>query len=169
MSYLKYLLISIVIQVSFQYAKEESSKKDSTFICDFNNCPLGQGTCFENECVCSIGFVSIRKSEYQCSYEVKDHSVAFFLEFFLPFGTGHFYTQRLFFGFIKLILASFICIFWCGDICGLRIRFSLNSKWDKIHIGLVLINLIVFVGMHLFDLVCFGFNIYLDGNGIEMI
>lgn len=138
-------------------------------LCDFSNCPLGKGTCFENSCVCSIGYTSLKNDKSYCEYEEKEHTIAFFLEFFLPFGAGHFYSARYLSGTIKLVLFAMLCLFWCGDICNLRIRFTLNSRWDKIHISLVLINLIAFTCMHLLDLVCFGFSIYLDGNGVDML
>lgn len=148
--------------------------KTTNEICDFNNCPLGKGTCFENSCICNIGWITLKsdknndKHDY-CDYEQKDHSISFFLEFFFPIGSGHFYSLRYLFGLIKLILASVLCLFWCGDICGLRIRFTLNSKWDKVHMGCVLINFLSFTVMHLIDLICFGFNIYKDGNDIDMM
>ena len=143
--------------------------------CDFSNCPLGKGTCFENSCICNIGWMTLpinKESSKQhdfCDYEQKDHSIAFFMEFFFPLGVGHFYSMRYLFGLIKLILASVLCLFWCGDLCGLRIRFALNSKWDKVHMGCVLINFLSFTVMHLIDLICFGFNIYKDGNDIDMM
>lgn len=136
--------------------------------CNFKVCPIGKGTCYNDICICNQGFKTVKSSNEYCSYEQKYHSIAFFLEFFMPFGAGHFYSERLIFFLIKFCLFSFMCLFWCGDICNLRIRFSLNSKLDKLHIALVLINLIAFVGMHLFDLACFGFNIYKDGSNIEM-
>lgn len=164
MSYIQLHILLLLLCLGISKASSQTDYK-----CDFQNCPIGQGTCFENECVCAIGFVSLTNSERQCTYEAKDHTIAFFLEFFLPFGAGHFYTLKYFTGFIKLALFLFMCLFWCGDICGIRIRFAINSKWDRIHISLVVINLLALVIMHLIDLICFGFNIYLDGNNVEML
>lgn len=144
-------------------------QQDPPHECNFDNCPLGKGTCFENSCVCNIGFTTTSTDFTSCNYEQKDHTIAFFLEFFFPLGTGHFYAERILFGVIKLFLATLLCLFWCGDICNLRIRFTLNSKWDKIHMGCVLVNFLAFTIMHLVDLAGFGFNIYKDGNGIDLI
>lgn len=188
------LLILALINVSYQkpkkkedisntteYNLKQSSKKNnkeelkteeltSSSECNFNNCPIGKGTCFEEICVCNTGFTTdSNKEKLKCNYELKDHSIAFFLEFFFPIGAGHFYSYRYVLGCLKLLLCSLLCIFWCGDICNLRIRFTLNSKWDKIHMACVLVNFLAFTIMHLIDLVCFGFNLYKDGNGIDMM
>jgi hypothetical protein len=137
--------------------------------CNFNTCPLGKGTCFEGNCICDIGYTTLPNDKISCEYEQRDHSVAFFLEFFFPLGAGHFYAEQMLYGLVKSVLFILLCLFWCGDICNLRIRFTLNSKWDKIHMGSVLVNFIAFTLMHLIDLICFGFNIYKDGNGIDLI
>lgn len=162
-------LFFIVLVTAVSLISQTLSSEDIETECTFANCPLGKGTCYENTCICSIGFTTQPKSKIDCEYEQKEHSISFFLEFFLPFGSGHFYAERVFFGIIKLCLFTLLCVFWCGDICGLRIRFTLNSRWDKIHIGTVLINLMAFSCLHLVDLICFGFNFYKDGHGVDML
>ena len=167
-----FLIICLVLLLNINktYQSEDSeSLLNENEKCDFTNCPLGKGTCFENTCICNIGYTTLAKDEVLCEYEEKEHSIAFFLEFFFPFGTGHFYSERNFFGIIKLLLCGLLCLFWCGDICNLRIRFTVNSKLDKIHIGCVLVNFLTFTLLHIVDLICFGFNIYKDGNGMDMI
>lgn len=154
---------------SVENDKKDNNKNYNIEDCNFNTCPLGKGTCFEGNCICDIGYTTLPHDKVSCEYEQRDHSVAFFLEFFFPFGAGHFYAEQMLFGLVKSILFVLLCLFWCGDICNLRIRFTLNSKWDKIHMGSVLVNFIAFTLMHLIDLICFGFNIYKDGNGIDLI
>lgn len=178
---LKLIIIIIFISISSSISQQEESMKG---LCNQINCPFGQGQCLNNQCYCFTGYVTnindnnnnnirsgkiLEKTIIYCNYEVKSHTIAFFLEFFFPFGTGHFYSQRYVHGCFKLMLFLFLCIFWCGDICGIRIRFALNSKMDKIHIFIVLLNLLSLFIVHIIDLICFGFQIYKDGNGVEMI
>lgn len=180
------LIIIIIIVIFISISSSISQQDDSTkALCNQINCPFGQGQCLNNQCYCFTGYVTNtneinsnnhlktektqEKTITYCNYEVKSHTIAFFLEFFFPFGTGHFYSQRYINGCFKLMLFVFLCIFWCGDICGIRIRFALNSKMDKIHIVIVLLNLLTLFIVHIIDLICFGFQIYKDGNGVEMI
>ena len=74
-----------------------------------------------SKCVCNTGFssydIDVLESEdndIYCCYEQKSQFIAFFLEFFLGFGIGHFYINDIKCGLIKFFLQLFLCIFfWC--------------------------------------------------------
>jgi len=177
----KHIIILIILSIKLHSSLCLESSND--FQCNELNCPFAKGQCINNQCYCFPGYITNNSNNntnlregrlneeviVQCNYEAKSHTIAFFLEFFFPFGVGHFYSQRYVQGCFKLLLFCLLCLFWCGDICGIRIRFALNSQMDKVHIFLVLLNLLTLLIVHIIDLVCFGFQIYKDGNGVDMV
>ena len=105
-------LLSILI--SFSLIKSVTSQ------CNSLNCPPLRGLCSNNICVCEEGFTTVNNKYIKtngifCNYILKSRYIAFILEFFFPFGAGHFYSGKTIFASIKLgifvaIIISFIAL-----------------------------------------------------------
>ena len=72
-----------------------------TSACNPANCPPLRGLCSNNICVCQERFVAVNNKYIKnngvfCDCVLKSRSIAFVLEFFSPFGAGHFYAEKQF-------------------------------------------------------------------------
>jgi hypothetical protein len=137
--------------------------------CSFQNCPLLQGVCFEDQCVCSYGFKTFivkNEPEIYCNYKQKSRMTAFFLEFFFPIGLGHLYAGKVTLGIIK---CSLFCLFFLG-LCGeiMCIRLNMN-KFLLCSAFTLLADMCLWIVLQIVDLICYAFGFYLDGNGLPMI
>jgi hypothetical protein len=134
----------------------------------------GQGVCSSNNatCICDQDFATFPvDAPNQCNYKMKKQLVAFLCELFLGFGAGHFYTERYTDAGFKL--AAFL--FGIYIIC----LFPLSAKCisDKCDSDFLVVTVSCFyylcaIGLafwFIYDLVMFGMNKYMDGNGISLI
>ena len=71
-------------------------------------------------CQCYLGYSSYdidvqhNNNSLHCCYKKKSHLTAFYLEFFIGFGIGHFFIGNINFGLIKFFVQIFFCmISWC--------------------------------------------------------
>lgn len=153
--------------------------------CEFQECGLTfcavspRGSCekINNEgdinsyCKCNSGYTtSTSKPYYQCCYTQKKYLVAFFLEFFVGFGAGHFYTGNFNSGLFKLVvyvvmlLLSIIIL--CYDKKNKRLLISFH--FHTLKVAILLSTACVYVGWQIIDSVLFCSGGYKDGNNIEL-
>jgi len=167
---LLFILITIPILINTS-AIENSNSSVLTFKCVDDKSCSGFGKCYpasDNNCRCDPGHISFPlDSDPQCNYTQKRQLVAFLCELFLGFGAGHFYTERY-----NMAVAKLCCfLFGIYIIC----LFPLTTKWvnDRCQNDCMVINVACFyyycvLGLavwFIYDLVKFGSNEYLDGNG----
>ena len=141
--------------------------------CDSLNCPPLRGLCSNNICVCQEGFATvnnyyIKNNGIFCNYSLKSRFIAFALEFFFPFGAGHFYSGKTILACIKL---GFFVLLIFSSICALCLNAMNESSSKTGTIILTLIILISILGiilMQIFDLIAYGAGIYSDGNGVAL-
>jgi hypothetical protein len=161
-------------QMASNQISSPSFRNLATFKCEneATDCS-GHGTCNEdkNACICQKEWATFPDdSQPQCNYHKKRQLVAFLFEFFLGFGAGHFYCENYVNASLKLVSFLFgICI-----ICLL----PLSAKFinDKCESDCLVITTSCFyylcaMGLafwFIYDLVIFGMNKYLDGNGIPL-
>ena len=145
--------------------------KSAYSICNEGNCPSTRGMCSNNQCICNEKYITINNKDFRgngifCNYELKSRLIAFLLEFFFPFGAGHFYSGKIYLATIKLSLfVILICSCCCVLCCFPGKDLNVCSISMCIIVVLCIISLVV---MEIFDLVSYGLGIYNDGNGIEM-
>ncbi len=169
--YLPVVFVLIVyLKISLSQSKNlYSNHTETEQICGAINCNAERGVCYMNTCYCFNGFTSLKGRDAYCDYKMKNHYVALLLEFFFPFGAGHFYAENYLLGSLKLAFVLFliisICLFYnyfTGDVS--------NIKTNKLIylINTFLFCLAVYLVWNLVDLLLFGLNIYKDGNNINM-
>ena len=140
--------------------------------CNISNCPPVRGSCFSNVCVCDERYTTVnnqyvKNNGINCNYELKYKLYAFLLEFFFPFGMGHYYSGKTIFFIIKLFLFGGLILSCCFIAC-----FLAEDKITGCQTALTLIFLlcaILLVILQIIDLVSYGFGIYYDGNGVPML
>ncbi len=145
--------------------------KTSYSICNQNNCPPNRGYCRGNECICEPNFITlnnayVKNNGVYCNYKVKSRYMAFLLEFFFPFGIGHFYSGNTVLAIIKLALFIFLLTMCCSVLC--CVVGKVLSACSAIICILVLLSIIGLVFMEVFDLISYGLGFYYDGNGVKM-
>ena len=158
-------LLSILI--SFSLLQSVTSQ------CNSLNCPPLRGLCSNNICVCQEGFATvnnyyIKNNGIFCNYSLKSRFIAFALEFFFPFGAGHFYSGKTILACLKL---GFFVLLIFSSICALCLNAMNESSSKTGTIILTLIILISILGiilMQIFDLIAYGAGIYSDGNGVAL-
>lgn len=82
-------------------------------LCGSSICNDAGGLCLGiDKCECAEGYLNPKdNSIFKCTYKQYDAKIAFFLEFFLGFGSGHFYVKRYFNGMLKFCVYSFLYLF----------------------------------------------------------
>ena len=145
--------------------------KSSYSICDSVNCPPLKGVCNGNQCICEDVFITVNNKNIQskgvnCNYHLKSRFVAFLLEFFFPFGVGHFYSGKTFLALIKLSLFSILICMCCAVLCCVTSKDA--NPFSIIICSILVLCLISIALMEIFDLVSYAFGLYNDGNGIMM-
>jgi hypothetical protein len=155
--------------------------KCSRFTCS----PLTSYCLNSHSCVCKKGYITIIGNEKKtCNYKMKKQVIALFLELFLPFGIGHFYTGRILIGFSKLfffmIFLSTLLLFY--NEVQLKIKFprSLFEYKQNIHQSPIkkfqrLLKYVVFFFIittfsiwFVYDLINFCLNKNVDGRGVVL-
>ena len=118
-----------------------------------DNCPNNQGICKGDICVCLDGYKTSNKQQNQnqtfCDYKQMSKYIPLILEIILP-GWGLFHMGRVFHGIIKF--ASLYII----------IKYIKNKD-------LSFYLFLVFLLVHIIDLICISHNAYLDGNGFPLV
>lgn len=169
------LLFTILFQV-FLIKCNQSLFKDieETYIkCGDEYCISGKGECYQDNlktlCLCYEEYGTFPKdSLIRCNYLKRSKIKAFLLELFLSFGSGHFYCKNF-----KMAIPKFF--FWFLSYYGFIILKALrkadetnNRLNNYIRLSAVLV-LIIMLAWQIVDIILFGMNYNLDGNGIELI
>ena len=145
--------------------------KSAYSVCNTVNCPPLRGICNADLCICEDGFTTVNNKYIKnngifCNYRLKYRFVAFLLEFFFPFGVGHFYSGKKILASIKFGLFALMIIMCCTTLCCVNVK-AINSCSFVISLILIL-SLIGLIIMEIFDLLFYAIGFYNDGNGIEM-
>ena len=105
-----------------------------------------------------------------CNYKQKAQLTAFLLEFFLPFGSGHFYALRYLSGVFKLLIFFGFWIGYCvinsmkkGGLSW--VDESLNMKVAGCFLCCLCMGILAW---QITDIVLFSTNSYKDGNGAPL-
>ena len=86
----------------------------------------------------------------------------FLLELILPFGIGHFYAKRIFYGISKC------CTFFFIILIDFIIKKSLKSYKAKFTFNIFMYVLYFgYIGWEISDIVLIGINYFKDGKGIK--
>jgi len=137
--------------------------------CSTTNCPAQNGVCSGTSmCVCRKEFANVPKvSKDTCSYKRKSQLTAFLLEFFLPFGVGHFYVGKWWLGLIKMICTLFAMItIYSFLICCLSC--VQNQKSYAAYMFFYYFVPILASVWWLVDIILFGIDYFLDNNGVPL-
>ncbi len=140
--------------------------------CNSINCPTSRGVCNGNICVCEENYLTVNNKQIQnngifCNYHLKSRFIAFLLEFFFPFGVGHFYSGKTTLAMIKLGLFVVLISMCCSVLCCVVGKPTYNTC-SLILCLIVVLCIIGIIIMQIFDLVSYALGIYNDGNGVEM-
>ena len=144
-----------------------------TSICNALNCPPLRGLCSNDICVCEEGFTTVNNKYIKnngifCNYILKSRYIAFLLEFFFPFGAGHFYTGKTILSTIKLGIFVVIIISFFALLCfNPKNRNGENTCALILSVILVLC-LISIIIIQIYDLIGYATGLYSDGNGVPL-
>jgi hypothetical protein len=130
--------------------------------CGVEVCPIETSICYIHQCLCDKFHSSLKDDFILCTYELKFVLVAILLEFFFPFGIGHFYALRYIYGYFKLFFFIFPFL----------VRYMMINNKTLFQINLKLLSNIMASALALlqiFDIVCFFLGIFKDGNGKDLI
>jgi hypothetical protein len=128
-----------------------------------------------SSCICNSGWISTEEGDVKCCYSQKLQWIAFFLEFALGFGCGHFYIGKYLLGAVKFSSSMILCCIGCfsGFLSCCKEEDSEmespNLKTNPISSYLIYSSLILYSVIQLLDSVLFGINFYFDGDGYKML
>jgi hypothetical protein len=143
---------------------------DTNNKCEEKFCYKFQGNCSidNSTCVCNPQYYTYPENSVQmCTYVKKSQFLAFILETFLTFGSGHFYIGNLTIAIPKFL----IWIIGYTLIISLKI---LSYKREDSDATVLLIQLgsciscSIMIIWQIIDVLMFGFNNYTDLNNIEL-
>jgi uncharacterized membrane protein AbrB (regulator of aidB expression) len=105
-----------------------------------------------------------------CTYERKKQLTAFLLQFFIFSGAGQFYVGNLQYAIPQLIITFIPCFLSCLLCCCLRKDSSEGTRTCMGTFVCIITSLFscTFFAWWLADVIIFGMNKYLDGNGIPL-
>ena len=166
-------ILLLVISINKTFSKTHLTNLIQTHQnCGIYICQIVGGNCL-NQTVCQcngnystdLNNLNLSPKNLQCSYIKKIQLNAFIFEILFPFGGGHFYSERYLIGSLKLTfsLITYLLIF--------IIRF-LSKDDEEYSVDVITLSAISYLFLmtmiiwQIVDLVFFGFNKYLDGNGI---
>ena len=145
--------------------------QSSVLKCGLFNCPSSNGSCFgkyNESCVCLEQYASFPFDTYNlCNYEKKKQLIAFLLEFFIMFGSGHIYSENYALGILKALYF----VLTCGLFISVRILSKKTEENNTFILIISLLGCLTCAGLliwQLIDVVLFGLNRYVDGNGVEL-
>jgi hypothetical protein len=104
-------------------------------LCGSAICNDAGGVCMGiDKCECLTGYLDQKdNSIFKCSYKQYDAKIAFFLEFFVGFGSGHFYVKRYFNGMLKFCIYLFLYLF--AVVINLFFHYKRNENKEEIMIA----------------------------------
>lgn len=168
----------IIILLLLQKSTNSLQQKQCNSTTDCNTNQL----CVSEKCTCQSEYSSLTSNSSACNYKKKSQKTAFLLELFVGFGGGHVYSERFVNGFCKIVILPVILLIILLYNYLLKNDIMLLSQVDKNkeENGKSLIKRLVFVlfltcvcsGIAfwiIYDVIHFGLNKYLDGNGVELI
>jgi TM2 domain-containing membrane protein YozV len=151
------------------------SQINCNLFCDNSICDEIGGFCIDdNICECKEGYTTLSTAHNfkLCNYERKKAIKIAFLELFIGFGIGHFYTARYINGSIKLIIYSLLC---CCCYCSIAIAYKLTQENQEGFNTMVtsflkaygiITNLLIV--WQIIDFILFITGGYTDGNNISL-
>ena len=147
--------------------------KSVNSICDATNCPPLRGICSNDQCICENGFTTVNNNQIKnngvfCNYILKSRYIAFILEFFFPFGAGHFYSGKTILASVKLGLFVILIISLISILCLVAKNRNTTNAGSVILSIVIVLSLLTIILMQIFDLIAYAAGIYSDGNGVEM-
>ena len=146
--------------------------KSSYSFCNLDNCPKQRGICSnDGQCICNKNYITVdnylvNSNGMYCNYHLKSRYIALILEFFFPFGVGHFNSGKTLLAFLKLALFVFLVCGFCSLLC--CIVGKVLSAVSYVLLILIILSIIGLVIWEIFDLLGYGFGMYTDGNGVNM-
>jgi hypothetical protein len=158
----------LIVEVSVFINSQLST--DEKLICGNTTCTASQANCSldSTTCICNIGYETFPEQHSEmCNYEKKSQLIAFLLETFVSFGSGHFYINNL----SKAISKFLVWILAYTLVISLRL---LSFKRDENDTTLLFISLsscifcFIMVVWQIIDIILFGLNYYEDGNNIRL-
>jgi len=137
--------------------------------CDDKNCPPDIGTCSgTSKCNCENKYANAPKlSKKTCSYKRKSQKTAFLLEFFIPFGAGHFYVGKWLLGVMKLLftLVAIIIVHTMACCCMTCLQ---DKTFSVVYMFFFAVTPILTGIWWIADIIMFGTNYYLDSNSVPL-
>lgn len=136
-------------------------------ICNTHNCPPNSGECIDHSlCICAPGYTTFEmyntgNLRIFCNYAYKYKDWAAWFEMFLPFGVGHFYSRRYFYGSLKFAL------FWFLSFVKVIFKKAVRGYPNLLKVSQIM--LWVFGILYVVDSFGFTFDFYLDGNKMKML
>ena len=145
----------------------------TTSECNALNCPPLRGLCSNNICVCEEGYTTVNNKNIKtngifCNYALKSRYIAFILEFFFPFGAGHFYSGKTILASIKLGIFVTLIISFFIILCFVSKNKNSPSVSALVVTTITVLCLLSILIMEIFDLIGYAVGIYTDGNGVPM-
>jgi hypothetical protein len=142
-------------------------RKQGNINCTISNCPYPNNCVGNTVCLCdksranhfieTNNEIKLNSEPIYCQYERKKLLTAFLLEFFIPIGAGHLYSGLIAMGVIKMVVCLFLLSTPCWILC---------TQNKKIRFFLMTANYLIFSFWWLFDVIYYGVNKYVDGNGV---
>lgn len=177
-------------KISFQfillfifYSNYSCKELEEILSCGKDLCYAKGSICFLDKCVCRECYITvdIENNYSNCNYSQKSSFIGFLLEFFIPFGIGHFYLGNIFSGIIKIsfCLICFIFGFYIAINYFLFFKTFHNNQneYKPFNDNLIAIEeeiikvkkfenylKILFLTYHVYDLVLFLLGKYKDSN-----
>lgn len=135
--------------------------------CSIDNCQNGKCSEDKSICRCHKDFANYPESGNHgvyCSYRRKNQLVPFLIEMFVSFGIGHLVIGRIATGIIKMVLGC------SGCFAGICLFCVSAGKECAGSVGLILFGIlgVAYILWYFIDLFLFGFNVYTDGNGVDL-
>ena len=134
----------------------------------------------KDECICFEGYKTFFENpeDYftarsRCNYLQKKQLFAFAFALLVSFGTAHFYLGNKIFGYAQLFLFLFAFIFNITIIVFISIKHLKKIPPNRYKESISLILIICFICFiclfwYLFDIFMILFNIYKDGDNVEL-
>jgi TM2 domain-containing membrane protein YozV len=147
------------------YSEEDRFFYVRNIKCAMSNCPPPSFCMDDKTCKCGEGHANMllpdMQLQFYCQYRQKQQIVAFLLETFLSLGIGHFYSGRVNFGIIKLLVALSPIILMCCSVC---------CKGSEANGCLVLSSTLTcaYFIWQIIDIINFATNSYKDGYGVPL-
>ena len=128
-----------------------------------------------HHCSCKEGYITYPNTTTKyCNLEQKKQVIAFFLEFCMGFGAGHFYRGAYKMAIVKLVLFILGIAFICSFPITAKFVSDCDCEWIAVILSIIYYLFLCFLATwYIWDLVYFGNNYYkdyayLDELGIEI-